>query len=78
MIFRRSKKRVKQGMGSMDKLITGIIIGGAAASIFGLSRTPKWQKITQKFLDKSDSIVKKWIRKFWKITVQILWFFDKK
>jgi len=35
----------------MDKLVTGIIIGSAAASIFWLSRTKKWKKIWEKIAD---------------------------
>lgn len=78
MIFRRSKKTVKKSMWGMDKLITGIIIGWAAASIFGLSRTKKWRKFWEKVADNSEECAKKWISLFWKITVKVLSLFEKK
>lgn len=58
MIFRRSKKTVKKSVSSMDKLITGIVIGGAAASIFGLSRTKKGKKISEKVYTKLCDVSK--------------------
>lgn len=78
MIFRRSKKKVKQSMGTMDKVVTGIIIGWAAASIFGLSRTQKWKNILSHIRDNWVSVWKRWFNIFWKMSVKILSFFDKK
>jgi len=78
MIFRRSKKTVKKGMGGMDKLVTGIIIWGAAASIFGLSRTKKWRKFWEKAIDSGEQTAKKWITIFGKVTVKLLDLFQKK
>lgn len=78
MIFRRSKKTVKKSMWGMDKLVTGIIIGGAAASIFGLSRTKKGRRFWQKVADNGEQGVKKWITIFGKVTVKILSLFEKK
>lgn len=51
MIFRKGRKEVKKWVRKMDGIVTGLIIGGAAASIFGLSRTPKWKKITGRLFD---------------------------
>jgi hypothetical protein len=65
-------------MGWMDKLVTGIIIGGAAASIFGLSRTKKWKKIWSKALDATGDCTKKWVSVFGKITVKLISLFQKK
>ena len=48
MIFRKSTKEVNKGVKKMDSIVTGIIIGSAAASIFGLSRTKKGKKITER------------------------------
>ncbi len=78
MIFRRSKKTVKKGMWTVDKLVTGIIIGGAAASIFGLSRTKKWKKFWSKTLDTTEKCAKTGVNTFWKITVKLISIFQKK
>ncbi len=78
MIFRKGKKTVKKGMWTMDKLVTGIIIWGAAASIFWLSRTKKWKKFWAKSLDIWSNYTKKWVTLFGKITVKLISFFWKK
>lgn len=78
MIFRKSKKTVKKSMGWMDKLITGIIISGAAASIFGLSRTKKWRNFWKKVLNTWEKFWKKSINIFGKVTVHILEKISKK
>lgn len=78
MIFRRSKKTVKNSIWGMDKLVTGIIIGWAAASIFGLSRTKKWQKLWKRAAQSGEQAAKKWISLFGKITVKCLDFIGKK
>ena len=46
------KKKAKK----IDKLVTGIIIWTAVASIFGLSKTKKWQEVTKELSKKSSSI----------------------
>jgi len=73
-----SKKTIKKSIGWMDKLVTWIIVWGAAASIFGLSRTKKWKKVSEKLLDFWKDTGKKWINTFWKMTVGILKIFSKK
>lgn len=78
MIFRRSRKKVKDGIGGMDKLITGMIIGGAAASIFGLSRTPKGKKLTAEYSSGARQVSKKCIRGFGRFTAKCVSFFEKK
>ena len=62
------KKKVKK----IDKLVTGIIIGSAIASIFGLSKTKKWQKVTQEISKKSKSIFWLVYEKFWKAMCKIV------
>lgn len=54
MFGKKKEKTTKK----IDKLVTGIIIGWAVASIFGLSRTKKWQEVT-------TEIEKKWKGVFW-------------
>lgn len=78
MIFRRSKKTVKKSMWKMDKLVTGIVIGWAAAGIFGLSRTQKWKKIWEQSVEKTLPLRKRALRGFWKVTAGIISFFQKK
>ena len=62
----------------MDKLVTGIIIGGAAASIFGLSRTKKGKKFTERMMSHCWEYLKWWVSLFWKATVKLLSLFQKK
>jgi len=78
MVFRRGKKTVKKSMGGIEKLITWVIIGWAAASIFWLSRTKKWKKITRKCAEAWEKTAKKCISGFGKFTVSCLKFFSKK
>lgn len=78
MIFRKSKKTVKKSIWGMDKLITGIIIGWAAASIFGIARTKKGKKIWERILDTSGKCAKKWVTIFGKTTAKIISLFEKK
>lgn len=74
MIFRKSTKTVSKNMSRVDKLVTGIIITWAAASIFGVSRTKKWKTVTQTI----KSYTKKWINIFGKTTVRVLSLFHRK
>lgn len=78
MIFRKSKKTVKKSIGWMDKLITWIIITGAAASIFGISRTKKGKNFWKKAIVTWENLWKKSINIFGKITVSILEKISKK
>jgi F0F1-type ATP synthase membrane subunit a len=57
------KKKVKK----IDKLVTWVIIGGAIASIFGLSKTKKGQEVTEKIQVKSKWVFWKVYEKFWKV-----------
>ena len=65
------KKKVK----NIDKLVTGVIIGSAIASIFGLSKTKKWKEITQNVSNKSRWVFSKVYESFWKWMCKI---FSKK
>lgn len=78
MIFRKSKRTVKKSFGTMDKIISGIIITWAAASIFWLSRTKKWKNISQKIWDTLKNTSRKWLRLFWKMSLKFLDIFQKK
>ena len=65
-------------MRTVDKLVTGIIVGWAAAGIFWLSRTKKWKKFWEKWAEKWEIYIKKGISMFWKTTAWIISFFSKK
>ena len=62
------KKKVKK----IDKLVTGVIIGSAIASIFGLSKTKKWQEVTKSITKKSKWIFWKIYEKFWKTMCKVV------
>lgn len=62
----------------IDKLVTGIIIGGAVASMVGLSKTKKWKKMTEKVVDNTGKYAKKGVGVLWKTMVWILSIFNKK
>ena len=68
------RKKAKKNIKSMDKIVTGVIIGSAVASIFGISKTKKWQEVIQKTAKKSRSGTVF----IWKIFVWILRIFSKK
>jgi hypothetical protein len=53
-------------------LVTGLIIGSAVASIFGLSKTKKWKEVTEKISKKSKSIFWKVYEKFGKTMCKIM------
>lgn len=72
MIFRKSKERVDTSVKKVDKLITGIIIGGAVASIFWLSKTKKWKDIQAQVIENSKWIANKWIGILWRFLVKVI------
>lgn len=78
MIFRKSKKTVKKSMWTMDKIVTGLVIWGAAASVYGLSRTKKGKKVTSNIFENTGTYAKKGVNIFGKVTVKIISLFQKK
>lgn len=83
------KKKVDHHAKKFDKLITWLIIGGAVASMIGLSKTDKWKEIVENITDKSvevtdnvkeewTKVAKKWYKLFWKVLVWVLKIFNKK
>jgi hypothetical protein len=62
----------------IDKVITGLIIGTAIASMIWLSKTKKWQKVTGNIKDSVEKWYTKWKSLFWKALVMIINFFKKK
>ena len=68
----------KSPMKKIDKLVTGIIIWWAVASIFKIGNSKKGKKASKKVLDNGVKTAKKGYRFFWKWLLKLLSFFDKK
>lgn len=84
MFFKR-KEKIKKQASKIDKLVTGLIIWGAVASMVGLSKKTRREKITENIKTEWTKIVKKWTEiaqdwysLFWKTVVCILKIFNKK
>ncbi len=76
MFFKR--KNVSAGAKKIDKVITGLIIWTAVASMIWLSKTNKWKEVTENIKKESVWAFKKWYSIFWKWLVWIIKFFNKK
>jgi len=59
-MFFNKKKKIEKHARNFDKLITGLIIGWAVASMVWLSKTNKWKEITKNLKKEWSSIAKKW------------------
>ena len=82
------KKKKESHTKKLDKLVTGLIIWGAVASMIGLSHTEKWKEVI-KNIKESDNlgswVQEEWKKLFWKAH-ELLWkalaktasFIDKK
>jgi len=77
-MFFNKKKKIEKHARSFDKLITGLIIGWAVASMVWLSKTNKWKEITKNLKKEWSSIAKKWYSIFWKALVFVVKVFNKK
>ncbi|MDD3145434.1 MAG: hypothetical protein PHV23_04965 [Candidatus Gracilibacteria bacterium] len=76
MFFKR--KNVSAGAKKIDKVITGLIIGTAVASMIGLSKTNKGKEVTENIKKESVGAFKKGYSIFGKGLVGIIKFFNKK
>jgi len=72
------RKKVDKSITKVDKIVTGLIIWWALASIFWASQTSLWKKV---FL-KITGVLKKTFcfsySLFWKWLVKIIWVFKRK
>lgn len=75
MFFKKKKESHKK---KIDKLITGVIIWWAVASMIGFSKTKKWKEITEKTKNKWRSLFSRWHEIFWKSLIKVISIFDKK
>lgn len=84
-MFWNKKENIKKQAKKIDKLITGLIIWGAIASMIGLSKKSRRKIITENLKSEWKEMVKKWTKiasvsyfVFWKVVVCFLRIFDKK
>ena len=77
-MFFRKKDSLKNQANKIDKLVTGLIIGWAIASMLGLSKTNKWKEIQDNITTEWSKIAKKWYSIFWRVLVKIISIFSKK
>jgi hypothetical protein len=77
VIFRK-KDKLWKGAKKIDKLVTGIIIGWAVASMVGLSKTNKGKKIQENISSEWTKIAKKSYSLFGQWIVKVLSVFNKK
>ncbi len=78
MVFGRSKKEVKKTAKKMDRLVTWLIVGWAVVSIFGLSKTKKWKKVTGWFFKTGKKTFKIGYSVFWRVMADTISFITKK
>jgi hypothetical protein len=78
MMFRKSREQVDKSVGKMDKIVTGIILGAAVASIFWLSRTRKWREMSHSIFEQSKTWAKKSIGIFGKMLAFFVSVFSKR
>ena len=60
-------KPIQKSAKKMDKIVTWIIIWWAIASVFWLSQTKKWKKITSDISHK----IQPWVTKTWKKALSV-------
>ena len=77
-MFKKSKKEVKKTAKKMDRLVTWLIVGWAVVSIFGLSKTKKWKKVSGWLFKtwKKTFRVGYWV--FWRVMADTISFITKK
>jgi len=75
----KNDKLIKRQAKNMDKLVTGMILWWAIASLFWVAtKTKKWKEITNKVWDISKAQAKKWVSLFWKWLVKVIDLLSKK
>lgn len=90
-MFFNKKEKLTNHVSKIDKLVTGLIIWGAVASIIGLHKknkkkgiadnlTAEWEKIIkewEKIVQEWTKMARKWYSCFWRVLVWILRLFSK-
>jgi len=75
MFFRKKKESHTK---KIDKLVTGLIIWGAVASMIWFSKTKKGKEVTQTVKKQSRWFFSKAHSVFWKGLIKVISIFDKK
>ncbi len=78
MIFKNSREEVSKWVSNIDKLVTGLIIGGAIGSLFGLSKNKNTKDVTKVVFDSGKVAGKAGVSIIGKSLLGILKIFDKK
>lgn len=69
----KKEKMINKQVKKMDKLVTGMILWWAIASLFWVAtKTKKWKQVTNKVWEISKQQAKKWVSLFWKGLVKII------
>ncbi len=78
MFFKNKKSLWSSSVKKIDRLVTGIIVGWAVASMIWLSKTDKWKKVTKNVKVEWIKVAQKWYSIFWKVLVKTISLFSKK
>lgn len=78
MTTNKSHGHVEKWVGKVDKIVTGIILWAAVASIFWLSKTKKWQEVSSYMYEQSKTGAKRSIWVFWKLLAFFVSVFSKR
>lgn len=78
MAFKKSREEVNKHVSKMDKIVTGIILWAAVASMLWLARTKKWQEVTQYVRTQGQSKTRRWVSFFGKMLAHFVSIFSKK
>lgn len=77
MLFRK-KKKLSEWAKKFDKLVTGLIVWGAVASMIGLSKTNKGKQVTENIKKEWQSVARSWLSFLGKVLVGTLQTFESK
>lgn len=72
------RKKVNKTITNVDKIVTGLIIGGALASIFGASKTSAWKSLFTKWASLSKRVFNSWHNLVWKGLLKVISIFKRK
>jgi len=77
--MKKKDKWLKKQAKKVDKLVTGMILWWALASLFWVAtKTKKWKQVTNKIWDIWKSQAKKWVSIFGRWLVKIINLLSKK
>lgn len=77
-MFFKPKEEVNKSVSKIDKLVTGLIIGGAIGSLFWLSKSKKSRDVAKVVVDSWKVAGKVGVSILGKSLIKVLSIFDKK